>query len=82
MNKLFGDNMPHIQNDFSKDGRIVLYAGDCLGAVSAMPAKSIQLIITSPPYNVGKSYERSTALEEYLKTIEPVLTESAGDLSQ
>jgi adenine-specific DNA-methyltransferase len=81
MNKLFGDNMPHIQDDFSKDGRIILYEGDCLDAVGGMPSRSIQLIITSPPYNIGKSYERSAALEEYLKTIEPVLDELVRVLS-
>lgn len=73
--------MPHIQNDFSEDGRIVLYAGDCLDAIRSIPSKSIQLIVTSPPYNVGKSYERSAALEEYLKTTEPISDELVRVLS-
>lgn len=81
MEKLFSPDMPHIQNDFSEDGRIVLYSGSCLDAVREIPAESIQLIITSPPYNVGKSYERSTALEEYLETIKPILDELVRLLS-
>jgi len=31
------------------------------------------LIITSPPYNVGKEYETQTNLEKYLKELEPIL---------
>lgn len=77
MEKLFSPDMPHIQNNFSEDGRIVLYSGSCLDTVREIPTESIQLIITSPPYNVGKSYERSTALEEYSKTIEPFLCKLA-----
>lgn len=81
MDKLFRHNMPHIQSDFSEEGRIVLYAGDCLNALSAIPPESIQLVITSPPYNVGKAYERSTKLDEYLKSIEPALRELVRVLS-
>lgn len=73
--------MPYIQDDFDQNSRIVFYSGNCLDAVRAMPAESIQLIITSPPYNVGKSYERSTVLEEYLETIKPVLDELVRLLS-
>lgn len=81
MDKLFRHNMPHIQSDFSEDGRIVLCAGDCLNALSAIPPESIQLVITSPPYNVGKAYERNTKLGEYLKSVEPVLRELVRVLS-
>jgi len=79
--KLFSPNIPHIQNNFSKDGKIVLYSGNCLNALKEIPAGSIQLIITSPPYNVGKSYEHSTELEEYLDTIKPILDELVRVLS-
>jgi adenine-specific DNA-methyltransferase len=80
MSKLFYDT-PEIQNAFSKDDRIVVYCGDCISAIREIPKESIQLIITSPPYNVGKSYERSTTLEEYLKTIQPILDELVRVLS-
>lgn len=32
-----------------------------------LPADAMQLIVTSPPYNIGKEYERRTALESYLE---------------
>lgn len=36
---------------------------------------SVQLVITSPPYNLGKSYERDTpmSLEEYLEWLTPII---------
>jgi len=36
---------------------------------------SIHLIITSPPYNVGKEYDKDLTLEEYLNLIENVMKE-------
>src|SRR4030042_2794104 len=81
MNNLFKHNMLDIRDGFKEDAKIVLYAGDCLNVLRDIPTDYIQLIITSPPYNVGKSYEHSTTLEEYLKTIRPILLELTRVLS-
>jgi len=72
MSKLFYD-MPKIQNAFSKDDRIVVYCGDCISAIKEIPKESIQLIITSPPYNISKSYECNSILDRYLKSAKNVL---------
>ncbi|MHA1342880.1 MAG: DNA-methyltransferase [Promethearchaeota archaeon] len=42
----------------TKDNRIVLYQGDCLEVMKKIPDESIDLIITSPPYNVGIKYSK------------------------
>lgn len=34
-----------------------------------------QLVVTSPPYNIGKQYERRVSLEAYLRAQEPVVAE-------
>jgi len=39
------------------------------------------LIITSPPYNVGKSYETKTSIEKYLETQEQIIGELVRTLS-
>jgi adenine-specific DNA-methyltransferase len=44
----------------------VLFHGECLDLLKTMPAESAQLIVTSPPYNIGKRYERKRSLEAYL----------------
>lgn len=43
---------------------------DCLEAMSALPAEIVHLTITSPPYNIGKSYETNLPLEDYLEWCE------------
>jgi DNA modification methylase len=32
------------------------YGGDCLDILPSLPADTVQLIVTSPPYNVGWDY--------------------------
>ena len=39
--------------------------GDCIPAMGALDAASIALVVTSPPYNIGKPYERKLSLEAY-----------------
>lgn len=36
--------------------RIILYQGDCLEVMKHLPDESVDLIITSPPYNLGKTH--------------------------
>ncbi len=45
----------------------VLYHGDCRGLLAAIPDGTVQLVVTSPPYNIGKAYERRVVLEAYLQ---------------
>ena len=44
--------------------------GDCLTKLKDMDDGLFDLILTSPPYNVGKSYETRTSIRNYLKTQE------------
>jgi len=48
--------------------------GDVATELAKIAPNSVQLILTSPPYNIGKIYERGEkrSLEEYLEWIEPV----------
>ncbi|CAG0971895.1 DNA adenine methyltransferase YhdJ [Anaerolineae bacterium] len=43
--------------------------GDCRDLLKTLPANSVKLILTSPPYNLGKEYEKRTSLESYLAFI-------------
>lgn len=36
--------------------RVTLYQGDCLEVMKQLPDESVDLIITSPPYNLGKTH--------------------------
>ena len=41
--------------------------------MDSLPEKSVKLIITSPPYNIGKEYETKTSIEAYLDKMKPLL---------
>ena len=64
---LFGEATPQIHDYFDFDASIVLYGGDVNDLLMTIPDESIKLIVTSPPYNLGKAYESRVEIEEYLK---------------
>lgn len=41
-----------------------------------LPNNSVHLMITSPPYNVGKDYDKDLSLSEYLQLLKNVLKET------
>ena len=41
-----------------------------------LPDNSVHLMVTSPPYNVGKDYDSDLSLEEYKALLEDVMTET------
>ena len=52
-----------------------IYQEDFLEFSKKIPEEKIDLIITSPPYGIGKEYEKKIALEEYLEWSKRVLAE-------
>lgn len=70
-------NTQTIENDFSPSAQVVLYNGDTSKFLSTISDNSIQLIITSPPYNLGKEYEDRTSIKEYLQTQAGIIAQLA-----
>jgi len=58
-----------------RDHDVQIACMDNLDFMRPLPSKSMQLIVTSPPYNIGKSYERRTPLEAYIKSQAQVIAE-------
>ena len=52
---------------------VALYHGDCRDFLERIPSGSAKLVVTSPPYNIGKKYERKRTLEDYLKEQDDVI---------
>jgi len=77
---LFAQNQS-IADKFSLSERIVVYPGDCLEMLRAIPAESMQLIVTSPPYNIGKEYEKRLHLDVYLRQQAQVIAECVRTLA-
>jgi len=55
-----------IRNAWDAENDVTLFTGDCREFLGQLPNDSAQLIVTSPPYNIGKSYEHRTSLDAYL----------------
>jgi DNA modification methylase len=55
-------------SQYSADADVVLECNDTVDFTKKLRDESIQLIITSPPYNIGKSYETRVSIQEYLDT--------------
>lgn len=53
----------------------------CLDYCKDLPDGSVKLIITSPPYNIGKEYETHVSLDRYISDMEPMLAEFVRILS-
>ncbi|MEM4985743.1 MAG: site-specific DNA-methyltransferase [Sulfolobales archaeon] len=53
--------------------KIVL--GDAREVLRKLPDRCVHLVVTSPPYNVGKEYDEDLTLGEYLDFIEEVMRE-------
>jgi Restriction endonuclease BglII/DNA methylase len=53
----------------------VLACEDNLSFMSKLPNGSMKLIVTSPPYNIGKAYERRSSLQRYVTAQEAAIAE-------
>lgn len=59
----------------TQDDRVSIAAKDNLEFMRPLASGSMKLIVTSPPYNIGKSYERRTPLEAYVQNQAQVIAE-------
>ncbi len=64
-----------VAKEFRSIEKIAVFHGDCLEFLKQIPDNSIQLIVTSPPYNIGKEYEKKLKLENYLEQQEEIIAE-------
>ena len=60
------------------EDRPLLACSDNLDFMRGLPGARFKLIVTSPPYNLGKEYESRTPLDAWLETQECVVGECAG----
>ena len=60
---------------FDQTADCILYEGNCLKMLAKTPDGFAKLIVTSPPYNLGKPYETRLDLGEYLSQQRRVIEE-------
>ena len=54
---------------------LVLACEDNLSFMERLPDGQMKLVVTSPPYNLGKDYEDKTSLDAYIESQERVISE-------
>lgn len=54
-----------ISDNFNKESKVIFHHGNVEDFIKSIPDESVQLIVTSPPYNIGKEYEQEKTLREY-----------------
>ena len=57
---------PVIASEFAPASVAIFHQGDCLDFMKSMPDESVHLTVTSPPYNLGKKYERRGDFEKHI----------------
>lgn len=65
-----------ISPNFDPTVDCILFEGDCLDLLRQIPDKFVKLVVTSPPYNLGKPYETRLNLDQYLDQQKKVISES------
>ena len=46
-----------IYKNYRESNKVTLYNGNCLNLLKRLPDESVDLVVTSPPYCIGKAYE-------------------------
>lgn len=54
---------------YYQDEWVTIYHGDCREILPELPADIVDLVITSPPYNVGKEYEADVLRDDYIQLL-------------
>jgi DNA modification methylase len=70
-----------VASSFDAAAEVVIAPGDCLHTLHGLPQDFAKLIITSPPYNIGKAYEKATTLSQYLDSLAPAIEQIVRVLS-
>ena len=68
-------NIEYVENEIKKDDLNRIYCKSS-EEMSEIPDSSVHLMITSPPYNVGKEYDNDLSLDEYLDLLTSVFGET------
>ncbi len=58
-----------------RDSNAYMHCADNLAFMRPLKNESMQLVVTSPPYNIGKSYEARSSLDSYVNTQAQVISE-------
>lgn len=64
-----------ISSHYTKNAKAIVHNGSCYDFVKTIPKNTAKLIITSPPYNIGKQYEQKQTIKDYCDMQEAIIDE-------
>ena len=64
-----------VSDHYDPSAEMVLYEGDTLDLLRTLPDNVVQLVVTSPPYNLGKPYESRMDMADYISQQKTVIRE-------
>lgn len=64
-----------ITSNFDSSADLILYEGNCIDLLDQIPDNFVKLVVTSPPYNLGKPYEKKLNMDEYLDQQQRIIKE-------
>jgi adenine-specific DNA-methyltransferase len=70
-----------IFDHYDRDASATLHSGDRLALLAQIPNGAARLVVTSPPYNIGKKYEKRLVFEKYLESQRSTISECARILA-
>lgn len=68
-------NASVVMGNYNDSNCVTLHHGDSSSFLRTIPDQAISLVVTSPPYNIGKSYERKQDITTYLTEQEEIIGE-------
>ena len=71
-----------VTGEWSPDADCVFHLGDCRDLLAEMPDGAARLVVTSPPYNIGKAYERAQTIDDYVAAQAEVIEACARVLDE
>lgn len=74
-------NILEIQKNYAPTAKTIVHHGDTLNYLDSLPSNLVRLVITSPPYNLGKAYETRVNLRTYLETQKETIEQLARVLA-
>lgn len=74
-------NAPSVVRRLPSSRNVKMACQDNLGFMRPLPDGMMHLIVTSPPYNIGKRYERRSPLDSYIQAQAQVISECVRLLS-
>jgi len=64
-----------LTSTFDTTADFILFEGDIKKLLPQIPDDFVKLVVTSPPYNIGKIYEKRLNINEYLNEQKKIIAE-------